>query len=85
MQGGGDYAEIDGGGREMALAGMELMPDTWIEALKCSIRRVNTILGNPSYRKAAQQKALEINEYDAIKNFKAFIDEWDQGKIKRRL
>lgn len=46
MQGGGDYAEIDGGGREMALAGMELMPDTWIEALECSIRNPSTLKFN---------------------------------------
>lgn len=46
---------------------------------------IDSILKNPTYTKCAQSLAEEITQFDAIKNFKDFVDCWEQGTLKRRL
>jgi UDP:flavonoid glycosyltransferase YjiC (YdhE family) len=68
--------EVKGAGK------MLMATEATIKNIKTNVL---TILKNSKYRECAQILAKEINQFDAIKNFTGFIDDWDQGKIKRRL
>lgn len=46
---------------------------------------VHEILTTPSYKKSAEQLAIEINAHNVTKNFPNFIDAWDNGTLKRRF
>jgi nitroreductase len=41
---------------------------------------IDSILKNPTYTKCAQSLAEEITQFDAIKNFKDFVDCWEQER-----
>jgi UDP:flavonoid glycosyltransferase YjiC (YdhE family) len=60
-----------------------------LTANEATINNINAnvehILSNPSYRAGAELLSQEIKEFDSLKNFREFIDDWDQGKIKRRI
>ncbi|MCB9757569.1 MAG: hypothetical protein H6753_03985 [Candidatus Omnitrophica bacterium] len=52
---------------------------------KATIKNINSsideILSKPSYTKKAELLAKEIDQYNAVKNFIAFVDDWDRGKL----